>query len=97
MRIQLERIKTNAGKRWASSRTERLVRIISTGYFWKRNRRGYTGERDQAGVYTFADALNASAHCGPEKHVIYEFLPHGEGAPTQEPSGPARLLLRSAI
>lgn len=28
--------------------------------------------RNEAGVYTLADALDASAHCGPEKHIFYE-------------------------
>ena len=93
MIIKLERIKTIAGRRWASERKQRLVRIIGEGWFWKRNRRGYTDRKENAGIYTFEDALNASAHCGPEKRIVYEFLQLGEGEVTQESSGPARLLL----
>ena len=93
MRITLERIKSAAGKRWASARRDRLVRIIGGGWYWRKNRAGYTDAKEAAGIYTLEDALNASGHCGEEKHIVYEFLPAGAGKPTQQSSGSARLLL----
>ncbi len=96
MKVKLERIKTKAGREWAARRLDRLVYIIGEGWFWRKERSGYTDQRDKAGIYTLADALNASAHCGPEKHIVYEFLPIGEWSPTQEPRGPAILLLGAA-
>lgn len=94
MRITLERIKgTNAGKRWSALRAQRLVLILGEGWYWKRSRCGYTDMKASAGISTLEDALNASGHCGEEKHIVYEFLPLGEGEVTQESGGPARLLL----
>lgn len=94
MLVPLDRLKTNAGRRWAAARANRLVRIISGGWYWRKSRAGYTDLKESAGIYTFADAMDASFHCGPEKMVVYEFLPPGDGAPTQEPRGPATLLLK---
>lgn len=84
MKITLERINTSAGWKWAESRFNRLVRIVGDGWYWRPNRCGYTDCICQAGIYTLADALNASSHCGTEKHIVYEFLPDGEGKPTQQ-------------
>lgn len=94
MKVKLERIKrTKAGKAWAAARSARLVRIIGDGYYWAPNRSGYTSDGLAAGVYVFSDALHASGHCGAEKNIIYDFLPHGHGVPTQEARGPAALML----
>ena len=98
MRVWLQRLKTGAGKKWCAARADRLVRIKSNGYYWRNNRCGYTSSRSDAGVYTFADALDASAHCGPEKWVQYEFVGADEQVvPTQESAGPAKLLLRPLV
>lgn len=48
-----------------------------------------------AGIYTLRDAMDASAHCGPEKGIVCDFLSVGEGKPTQEERGPAVLLLKA--
>ena len=96
MRVALERIKTDAGRRWATARKDRLVRIIAEGWwYWRPNRIGYTNLAERAGVYTLEDAIDASGHCGTEKRIVYEFLPEGQYEPTQAPSGPAMLMLRT--
>ena len=93
MRISLERIKTKAGKKWSQTRALRLVRIVGEGLYWRSHRSGYTKIEDRAGIYTFEDALNASAHCSEESRIVYDFLKVGDGVVTQEPSGKAWLLL----
>lgn len=93
--VTLERIDHNR-KRWLSRLGSRLVRIYSGqwGAYWRPDRSGYTGFAE-SGVYTFADAFDASGHCGPEKRIIYEFLPKDTLInPTQESRGKAVLLLR---
>lgn len=96
MRITLERINTKVGRQWANSKADRLVRIIGAGWYWRKNRAGYTDDGLQAGVYTLRDALDASSHCGPEKHIVYDFLPAGQGEITQPERGKAQLLLQTA-
>jgi hypothetical protein len=39
--------------------------------FWRPDGGGYTGDVDQAGVYTLADAWRRTSHCGPEKQIYY--------------------------
>lgn len=92
--ISLERLKPRR-QRWTARMGQRLVRIWSGqwGSYWAPERNGYTRRIEEAGVYTLADALDASGHCGPEKRICYEFLPAGSGAPTQEARGAAALLL----
>ena len=93
MKIKLERLKTSAGRKWLSTKLDRPVRIIGEGWYWKKNRAGYTDQKESAGIYLMGDAWNASAHCGEEKRIVYEFLK--EGTPTQEPMGKAHLLLKA--
>lgn len=96
MRIELERLKSEIGRKWLSNknRLDRPVRIIGAGWYWRKNRAGYTDCKIAAGIYLMSDAWNASSHCGPEKGIVYEFL--DEGVPTQESRGPARLMLATS-
>lgn len=75
MKIELNRIKKNRTMRrviekWGDRKV--LIRSQEWAAWWRPNRGGYTMNRNEAGVYTLADALDASAHCGPEKHIFYE-------------------------
>lgn len=74
--IQLERIKTKVGRIFLEKNKEKKVRIYSDqwGSYWRSNRCGYTDKKEEAGIYTFEDAFDASGHCGPEKHILYEFV-----------------------
>ena len=94
MRITLERLRTKAGTKWLEQRLTRTVRIIGNGWYWRKNRAGYTDCKQAAGVYEMGDAWNASSHCGKEKGIVYEFCSEGE-IPTQQPKGKAKLLLAS--
>ena len=50
------------------------VRIWSQehGAYWRPGRCGYTRHPEEAGVYSFDDALASTDHCGPEKGIYYE-------------------------
>lgn len=52
MRITLERLKQKTGLTWLNNpkRLERPVRIISEGLYWRKDRAGYTGCKEAAGV-----------------------------------------------
>ena len=95
MRLSLERLKTKVGLTWLNSRLDRPVRIIGDGWYWRKNRAGYTDCKCLAGVYTMGDAWNASSHCGPEKRIRYEFLKDLTAKTTQESRGKAKLLLQT--
>jgi hypothetical protein len=55
---------------------DKPVRIYSDqwGAYWRSGRAGYTYQRDEAGTYTFAEAFDATCHCGHEKHIYYQFI-----------------------
>lgn len=50
--------------------------------YWGPNSRGYTPYKPgaappnhtEAGIYTFAEALDSTWHCGREKRITFEFL-----------------------
>lgn len=44
------------------------------GEYWRPGRCGYTYNKQEAGVYTFREAYQASGHCGPEKGICYVFI-----------------------
>jgi hypothetical protein len=54
---------------------ERIVLIWSAEHraWWGPGRCGYTTDPREAGVYTLANAYDATSHCGPEKQIHYEF------------------------
>jgi hypothetical protein len=96
--IQLKAINRNR-KLYFNKLSDRLVRIYSCQHqmFWRPERRGYTRHANDAGVYFFSDALDASGHCGNEKGICYEFLPKDTPlSATQEAQGKAKLLLSTA-
>jgi hypothetical protein len=51
------------------------VRIWSDEHraYWRPNGNGYVVERAGAGVFTVFEAYNRTAHCGPEKHIWFEW------------------------
>lgn len=71
--LSLEAIKANPDLRDMYS--GELCRIYSAqwGYYWRPQYSGY-GSREDAGVYTFRDAIDRTHHCGPEKGIWYEFV-----------------------
>lgn len=84
-------------RKWKTEQGHRLVRIWSDEWdcYWRPNRAGYTIDVAQAGVYRLDDAIAASGHCGPEKKIVYEFLPKNTKLlPTQESAGDAQLMLK---
>lgn len=84
-------------KTWKTEHGHRLVRIWSGEWnsYWRPSRSGYTTDVAQAGVYRLDDAIDASGHCGPEKRIVYEFLPKNTKVlPTQESAGDPQLMLR---
>jgi len=93
MKIELERLKTKTGRKWLAKNAHRAVMIWSNQWcrWWAPDRSGYTSDIKQAGIYTFADAFDASGHCGKEKGIQYEFC---GGISTQEARGAAQLMLR---
>jgi alpha-glutamyl/putrescinyl thymine pyrophosphorylase clade 1 len=40
--------------------------------WWRPNCQGYTQSIDEAGRYSFADAFEATKHCGPEKKIAFD-------------------------
>ena len=56
-------------ERWA----HRKVQIWSGEHraWWRAGGCGYVLTRDRAGVYDFADAWEATKHCGPEKKIAF--------------------------
>jgi len=94
--IDLERLKTKAGKKWLKKTRllNHCVYLIGEGWFWREQRAGYTDVKSSAGIYTFADALDASFHCGAEKRIQYMFVDNDSLQPTQEPKGKAKLMLK---
>ena len=51
-----------------------LVRIYSGehGTYWGAKGEGYTIRANEAGVFTLADAIALTGHCGPEKRIELE-------------------------
>ena len=76
---QINRIRKNSPDKifkFIKKHGEKPVRIWSRqwGAFWRPGRCGYTYQRDEAGIYTFEDAFDATCHCGPEKQIYYDFI-----------------------
>jgi len=42
--------------------------------YWRANGNGYTDKVEEAGVYTLAEAIKWTHHCGPEKKIEYRFI-----------------------
>lgn len=62
--------------KWRDEHGTKLVRIWSGEWrlYWRPNGAGYTPDSGEAGVYTLADAIQRTRHCGPEKHIVYRFI-----------------------
>lgn len=79
MRVTLNGINRRGLANWRGREhwLGRKVRIWSAEHqaWWRANRCGYTVHPEAAGTYSFAEAWEATRHCGPEKRIIYEALP----------------------
>lgn len=78
--VNIKRLQDMSSRRIADylrRNADALVFIYSGEWkgYWGPERCGYTDRREEAGVYTLADALDASHHCDPSKQIYYEFLP----------------------
>lgn len=73
VRLRLDEI-SNLDDAVAAPFRGRSVRIWSAEWraWWRPDGRGYTDKINDAGIYSFEDAWSRSAHCGPEKGIIYE-------------------------
>lgn len=49
--------------------------------WWRANRCGYTNALEAAGVYSLADAIDATHHVGPEKQIEIRNFPTLPGRP----------------
>lgn len=63
-------------KRWpslAKKFDQKFVHIVSDewGAFWGPNGRGYTDDKQKAGLYSFDEAFSRTKHCGSEKRIRY--------------------------
>jgi hypothetical protein len=72
----LRRVAPEKVNRFIQKHGHKPVRIYSDqwGAFWRSGRAGYTSQRNEAGIYTFAEAFDATCHCGSEKHIYYQFI-----------------------
>jgi hypothetical protein len=69
--IQLARLKRHP--QFFDDFMGRKVRIWSKEWkaWWRQHGAGYTTKENEAGIYLFEDAFKQTAHCGPEKGIVY--------------------------
>jgi hypothetical protein len=79
MKRLLTSMRRKGGERTKAKFTGKMVRIWSGEWqaWWRPKSCGYTNDITQAGIYTFQEAWATSAHCGPEKRIIYEIVEDG--------------------
>lgn len=72
----LRRKKSARLDKFLEKHAKRQVLIFSDqwGAYWRSGRAGYTYKKEDAGIYTFEDAFDATCHCGPEKFIYYKFI-----------------------
>lgn len=94
-RVRLEAYK--AGE--AGFAPETLVHIWSREHapwgWWRHNGAGYTGRIEDAGLYSFADALRYAGHCDPSKGI--EFVGPPGRTPTAGGTAAAPVLLEALV
>lgn len=74
---KLTSMQRRGGDRTRALFAGKMVRIWSSerNAWWRPKAQGYTGDYQQAGIYTFDDAWARTAHCGPEKQISYHAAP----------------------
>lgn len=62
-------------EKWRTEKGSLKVHIFSGQWaaWWRPGGAGYTTDIKQAGVYSMAEAIERTAHCGAEKRIIYQF------------------------
>lgn len=50
------------------------IRSGQWGAYWRDNRRGYTDDKSQAGIYDINDAWDAVSHAGVEKQITFVII-----------------------
>jgi hypothetical protein len=57
-------------------KAQRKVLIYSNQHraYWRSNAQGYCLLKEEAGKYSFEDALQLTMHCGSEKQIIFHFI-----------------------
>lgn len=60
-------------ERWLGRRV--LIWSKEHATWWRPESAGYTQDADEAGVYDFADAWDRTKHCGPEKGIVFYYMP----------------------
>jgi hypothetical protein len=82
MRVTLNGIKRRGLANWRAREQWlcRQVWIWSAEHraWWGSGRCGYFTNLSSAGVYNFAEAYDATKHCGPEKRIEFIAVPEGK-------------------
>lgn len=72
--ISLESLKQDPALLRPACDTKVLVYSHEHHAWWRAGGSGYTIQRDEAGVYTFAEAWTIAYHCDPSKGIEFEIL-----------------------
>ena len=73
---KLTSIQRKGGERTLAKLEGRIVHIWSGEHFawWREGLCGYTTNMTSAGLYPFAEALEATYKCGPEKKIVFQIV-----------------------
>ena len=76
-RISLDWLKKHSKSRKRFSAAKVWIYSAEHNAWWRPNSRGYTSNKEIAGVYDLTDAYSATSHCGPEKKIFFELVDEG--------------------